>query len=404
MILNLIGILCFNLPVYAVGDILLYLYGEPLALDDIKDMPSTFGGEIPYEGLQARIKYAEPAQGCQPLEPPPESNSTTLKWVVLIARNNCTFETKIRNAQNANYDGVIVHNIGSNYIEEMSVNNATGIEIPSVFIGEYDGSTLRQKFASDELYYVVITPDAPFNINTHLLLPFAIVVAICFVIMILFMMVKCIKDRRRQRRQRLPTSALNQMLIHKFQKGDPYETCAICLDDYIEGEKLRVLPCAHAYHSKCIDPWLTNSKRVCPVCKRRVLAGDEEQGTSDSDTDDDTTPLVNPTNQNRNNGGGTFDNDAEASVLSTSARLRNLREIGRLFQFARHHAVFGDNHSINGENSIEVSTSSTDSSDTTTTTTTTSDTFQPCVDEEVHVHTRPENAEGNADSSNDVII
>lgn len=69
----------------------------------------------------------------------------------------------------------------------MSVKNATGIEIPSVFIGEYDGLTLKQRFATGEPYYIVITPDAPFNINTHLLLPFAIVVAICFIIMIIFL-------------------------------------------------------------------------------------------------------------------------------------------------------------------------------------------------------------------------
>ncbi|KRT79222.1 hypothetical protein AMK59_7177, partial [Oryctes borbonicus] len=219
MLINFIGVLLINLPLCVVADILLYGYSEPIALDDFKDMPSAFGGEIPYEGLQARVRYADPADGCQPLQPTPNYTST-LKWVALVSRSNCTFEMKIRNAQSANYDGIIVHNIGSDYIEEMSVKNATGIEIPSVFIGYHDGMHLKRTFSMPEGYYIVITPDVPFNINTHLLLPFAIVVAICFLVMIVFMVVKCIKDRRRQRRQRLPTSALNKMLIHKFAKGD----------------------------------------------------------------------------------------------------------------------------------------------------------------------------------------
>lgn len=27
--------------------------------------------------------------------------------------------------------------------------------------------------------------------------------------------------------------------------GIYYETCAICLEDYVEGEKIRILPCNH---------------------------------------------------------------------------------------------------------------------------------------------------------------
>ncbi|KAJ3320216.1 E3 ubiquitin-protein ligase rnf13 [Boothiomyces sp. JEL0866] len=44
------------------------------------------------------------------------------------------------------------------------------------------------------------------------------------------------------------------------------ETCAMCLEDYEDNDQLRELYCGHRYHSACIDVYLLNQKRICPVC------------------------------------------------------------------------------------------------------------------------------------------
>lgn len=130
----------------------------------------------------------------------------------------------------------------------MSANNDEGIDIPSAFVGEASGKIIIYNYQFSDDFYLVINDDLPFNINTHLILPFSIVVGMCFIIMIGFMIVKCVREQRRLRRHRLPSSMLKKIPQIKFCKGQQspsYETCAICLDDYVDGDKLRILPCAH---------------------------------------------------------------------------------------------------------------------------------------------------------------
>ncbi|KAJ6803677.1 RING-H2 finger protein ATL74-like [Iris pallida] len=54
--------------------------------------------------------------------------------------------------------------------------------------------------------------------------------------------------------------------------------CPICLGEFRDGEKVRVLPeCSHGFHVRCIDTWLV-SHSSCPTCRGSVLAkpGQEE--------------------------------------------------------------------------------------------------------------------------------
>ncbi|GAY39668.1 hypothetical protein CUMW_046190 [Citrus unshiu] len=63
-------------------------------------------------------------------------------------------------------------------------------------------------------------------------------------------------------------------------------TCAICLEDYSVGEKLRILPCRHKFHAFCVDSWLTSWRTFCPVCKRDARTSTGEPPASES------TPLL----------------------------------------------------------------------------------------------------------------
>ncbi|MBA0755710.1 hypothetical protein Gogos_000044 [Gossypium gossypioides] len=47
---------------------------------------------------------------------------------------------------------------------------------------------------------------------------------------------------------------------------EPFD-CAVCLCEFLEQDKLRLLPmCSHAFHIGCIDTWLM-SNSTCPLCR-----------------------------------------------------------------------------------------------------------------------------------------
>ncbi|XP_039046100.1 RING-H2 finger protein ATL74-like [Hibiscus syriacus] len=71
----------------------------------------------------------------------------------------------------------------------------------------------------------------------------------------------------------LKKSALRQIPVVVYSPGMNLKAtdCPICLGEFMDGEKVRVLPkCNHGFHVRCIDTWLKSSSS-CPTCRRPLL-------------------------------------------------------------------------------------------------------------------------------------
>ncbi|GJR36041.1 RING-H2 finger protein ATL74 [Tanacetum coccineum] len=76
-------------------------------------------------------------------------------------------------------------------------------------------------------------------------------------------------DRKKGKLSDIPIVVFRMEM--KFSATD----CPICLGDFIEGEKMRILPkCKHLFHVKCIDKWLL-SHPSCPICRQLLFELDE---------------------------------------------------------------------------------------------------------------------------------
>ncbi|XP_015184128.1 PREDICTED: RING finger protein 44 isoform X2 [Polistes dominula] len=67
----------------------------------------------------------------------------------------------------------------------------------------------------------------------------------------------------------LMRAEIEQLPSYKFNAEthqSDQTNCVVCMCDFEALQSLRVLPCSHEFHSKCIDKWL-KSNRTCPICR-----------------------------------------------------------------------------------------------------------------------------------------
>ncbi|RRT49346.1 hypothetical protein B296_00052482, partial [Ensete ventricosum] len=159
--------------------------------------------------------------------------------------------------------------------------NPIGIHIHAVFISKASGEIVKKYAGRAGLeFWIIPTIDnsawSIMAISFISLLAMSAVLAMCFFVR---------RHRIRREQPQVPYIREFHGMSSRLVKAMPSliftsvlddnctsTTCAICLEDYTVGEKLRILPCRHKFHAFCVDCWLTSWRTFCPVCKQDVRA------------------------------------------------------------------------------------------------------------------------------------
>ncbi|KAI3427065.1 hypothetical protein D9Q98_007005 [Chlorella vulgaris] len=293
---------------------------------EFPSLPADFGKPIPPEGLTGLLLLAQPEDACSQLKPPRKSGAP---WIALIARSQekdgCTFDIKVAHAEAAGAVAAVVYDDVFEPLILMAKDpRHPDPFIPSAFVTQKSGILMKRLMVEGETI-VTLTPLSEALWLSMIMSAAAGFLAVNVVLGVLWVIRRqhvggggVAAARRPPPRQGMTASEIRALPIVVFEESGPASVarsgaaalsssgggeeaadeegqqqaqggsdsgsdsgargggtrhvCAICLENYGPGDKLRVLPCQHRYHVGCVDQWLSARRPVCPVCKQDAHA------------------------------------------------------------------------------------------------------------------------------------
>jgi len=260
---------------------------DPFLIYKYYHVTANFGVELsdPAYDTTAALVAIEPINGCYSIE-----NGADLEdAIVLVKRGGCNFFDKARNVFAYGGLGLVVgNNEGRDELLQMQrKGGGDDVDIPCVLISQQDfglvfdvlneqpsGSVLATISASWEYPYDNFwSTNRLTKIVTYLLIIVPSIWALMSIVRICSRI--CRHRRTINRRNRvLPDVLFTNDLLGDKKAGTQHisnNSCPICIENFEEQTKIKLLPCDHGFHKDCIGPWIADHSDSCPICRQTVL-------------------------------------------------------------------------------------------------------------------------------------
>lgn len=275
-------------------------------------------------GFRGRIHQPTPSDACSYIQPlGPDFNTPNDTWCALVENYSSCPQEMVKYVRNAGYDLIIAYSAEN---ERKVSHEVVNTLFPIVVVDKSYGAYLKENGLSNSTNGTITAKiDAAIIVSTFIVtFSFVLCLSCCCCCSVICCFRCCrrapnnvtetqipnIEERRRtmerlQRHERLARQELIESILRQLQDlqvdmrmqvplgeqetrklptklycpgEDKGETCAICVEDFVERDMVRVLPCDHFFHTVCIDEWLTNHSALCPLCKMEVPRQQDRAG------------------------------------------------------------------------------------------------------------------------------
>jgi len=226
----------------------------------------------------APLIAVEPEDGCSGIE-----NGADLEGkIVIVKRGHCSFFTKAWNVEFYNGKGLVVGNNHGDQLIHMHkpIGTRDDVNIPCVFVSESNYELAIRALSRANSVTATISSREEYS-NGYLWPPKGLTTIIIYMLLtmplgwaVLMLLRACsrISKRRTVKRQVrvIPEVIFSSGKLEAKRIRLTNDGCPICLADFKEKTRIKLLPCNHGFHPECIEPWIRQHNDSCPMCRETV--------------------------------------------------------------------------------------------------------------------------------------